>query len=160
MKWPASIKIGPIRRSHLEEFLAVLSASGIMRPHKPFESESDLMAAASEREGVLIFSIPLAEYGRFEELEAFLFQNAIPFDRQSGAKEEFAAEVIVFRPEHREIWTFIGDQDTFRGYVPRDMIEKVLERMPSLSFADGMSEMREIIGPSFAPIQPFAILED
>jgi hypothetical protein len=52
-----------------------------------------------EEDGIFSLSDPDARSGEFEELEEYLVQNNIPFDRFSDSYAEYEAEKKQYRPE-------------------------------------------------------------
>ena len=63
----------------------------------PARNVEELRKALDE-DGHLFLVNDQARYGMFEELEDFLCQHGIPFDRHSDARFEFDAENVMFRP--------------------------------------------------------------
>lgn len=69
--------------------------------------------------GVLEFSDGEARYGQFEDLEAFLEQNNIPYLRESDAYGEYAPEIRAFNG--KEVVT----QETNPDHVPTISVQTV-----------------------------------
>ena len=59
---------------------------------------ADELRQALEENGHLFLADDQARFGMFEELEGFLCEHNIPFDRHSDARYEFDAENVRFRP--------------------------------------------------------------
>jgi hypothetical protein len=64
------------------------------------DSAAELINACDERDGVRLLCLcdDQASYGQFSILEKFLIEAGICFQRHSGAKYEFDAEITEFRP--------------------------------------------------------------
>ena len=56
------------------------------------------MREALDEDGHLFLVDDQARCGQFEELESFCVKHGIPFDRHSGARHEFDAANVKFRP--------------------------------------------------------------
>jgi hypothetical protein len=65
------------------------------------EAEQDLLNACASADGPtpLFLCDHCAPWGEFRELQEFLVQHQLPFDRQHDAKFEFSSELLCFRPE-------------------------------------------------------------
>ena len=62
-------------------------------------------------DGLLRLSNDEAAYGMFEELEDFLVEHGIAFDRRSDAKFEFDAENVSFRPGMKKPVVCLANQN-------------------------------------------------
>lgn len=100
----------------------------------PFDatSEEGILAARDEH-GVLHFTDCEAAWGEFQELEAWLRDHEIPFQRQSEGKYEHDPCLVEFRPD------LPGKPDRYTlttadgaPVICRDDIEKALQGMARL----------------------------
>ena len=100
--FPAEIKIGgklPARL--LEQFLAEIRSAGTKvggydGAEFACQNAEELRQALNES-GHLFLVDDRASFGMFENLEGFLVNNGIPFDRHTDTKHEFDAENVRFR---------------------------------------------------------------
>ncbi len=67
-------------------------------PFKPYTAQ-ELLEAAAEHDGLLRLCDSEVAWGEFEDLEACLFENDIPYTRKSDGKYEHDPVVVEFRPE-------------------------------------------------------------
>jgi len=102
-RFPGKITIGGnIPCALLGQFLGAVRSSGASAGDygdSPFEGATaeDLRGALDE-DGHLRLADPEACYGQFDDLEGFLQEHGIPFDRHSDARYEFDAVNVMFRP--------------------------------------------------------------
>ncbi|MDI6824662.1 MAG: hypothetical protein QME87_09955 [Bacillota bacterium] len=83
---PATLRVGgSITREQYEEIKRLIEQEG-----DPFLSMVEPDSLVCEADD--------APWGRFEELEEYLVQHGIPFDRHTEAKYEYDAVLRVFRP--------------------------------------------------------------
>ena len=64
-------------------------------------TREDLLEAREDRDGVLLLCLydDQARWGEFAELETFLREHGLAFERLSDAKYEYSAQVASFRPK-------------------------------------------------------------
>ena len=151
----ASIKIGgPIPKEALPEFIEAVRNEGLLdenyelvEPQKPKDLINHLFG------GVLSFHDDQAVYGMFDELETFLQEKNVPYNRFSVSYCEFEAENVYYRPGMEE--PLVRHCDTETGeceYVRRDLLTPLLE-------IDDVSELRgqihEILGEQVEPLTKF-----
>ena len=101
--FPGEIRIGGnVSADLLEELLGELSSTGAKvggYDGTEFNCQSaDELRQALDENGHLFLVNDQARFGMFEEVEGFLCEHDIPFDRHSGARYEFDAENVRFRP--------------------------------------------------------------
>ena len=102
-RFPGEITIGgKIPAALLEEFLGEVASSGASvgdYGNAPFDGRTaEELRGTLDENGQLRLADPEACYGQFEELEGFLQEHGIPFDRHSDARYEFDAVNVMFRP--------------------------------------------------------------
>jgi hypothetical protein len=101
--FPGEIRIGgDIPADLLEELFGELSSTGAKiggYDGTDFNCQNaDELRQALEENGHLFLADDQARFRMFEELEGFLCEHDIPFDRHSDARYEFDAENVRFRP--------------------------------------------------------------
>ena len=166
---------GKLRRSWLDEFpvsgLRLDWDEGVLPPL----SEADLLAARMPDSGVLRFCDYEAAWGEFQELEGWLREHNMPFHRYSGAKYEYSAELVQFRPDlrgkrNRDVSTLTTpDGDPVVSVAE---VEKVVERMAKLAadrkrsadkrlqaWARLFRALTRILPPKLPPLPPFEIAD-
>lgn len=161
--YPAMIQIGPIKRSDLESVLEMIVYEDLGYDWEggPAPStEEELLKVAGLNEGYLVLTSNDAVSGCFEGLENYLRDHDIAFDRQCGGYMEYDAEVVKFRPDLPEPWVAMGDMNTFRAYVSKDELEKMMEQISDMPVEEIVKALRNVIGPRIDPIPPFAIIEE
>ena len=93
---------GNVPADLLEEFLGELESSGAKvggYDGAAFACRTaDELRQAVDENGHLFLVDDQARFGMFEELEGFLCEHDIPYDRHSDARFEFDAENVRFRP--------------------------------------------------------------
>jgi hypothetical protein len=89
---------GTVPRSLLDEF--PISDLRLDWDEQPIDatSEEGILSARDER-GLLHFADCEAAWGEFQELEDWLRENGIPFERRSCGKYEYDPCLVQFRPD-------------------------------------------------------------
>jgi hypothetical protein len=131
---PAEIRIGGRIPAKLVPTLCVAIAQEAIAlewgdaPFQP-NTAADLLANRSDQDGSKILRLcdAQAHYGRFDQLERFLQQHGIAFDRFSDGKNEFDPEWVAFRPGGVPalIKTDASRQPTLAAIVLGDVLEQV-----------------------------------
>jgi hypothetical protein len=115
-----------------------------------------------------------AAYGQFAKLEKFLAENRIAFDRESGAKHEFNAELVQYRPGQFDDKPVVTELDANgRAVVHNDDVYEVYKYL--LSNGDGpcmtsddatelihgsCTMLEKILGPDVPELDLFTIVEE
>jgi hypothetical protein len=123
---------GKLPRRLLDEF--PISDLRLDWDETPFDSTSERgILSARDESGLLHFADCEAAWGEFQELEGWLRENDIPFQRQSSGKYEYDPCFVEFRPD------LPGKPDrytlTTESGVPvigREEIEKAMRGMAKL----------------------------
>ena len=99
---------GKLPADLLEEFLGELNSSGAKvggYDGAPVACKNaEELRHALDENGHLFLVNDEARYGMFEELEDFLCEHDIPYDRHSDARFEWDAENVTFRPGMERRW--------------------------------------------------------
>lgn len=109
--FPAEIHIGgPIPRAALDDLIEAILAEGVSLHDYggPGPTREELDEALREGAAVDLYD-DQACYGQFEDLEAFLVNHGIHFDRHGDAHCEFNAENVHYRGS-REPLIMLADQ--------------------------------------------------
>ena len=116
---------GKLPRSLLEEF--PISDLALDWDETPFDATSEEgILSARDESGLLHFADCEAAWGEFEELEGWLREHNIPFQRQSSGKYEYDLASWSFAPTCRARKPRQGHSTTQEGepVVCREEIEK------------------------------------
>lgn len=164
----AAIHIGgPVSRALAADLAAVIIESGAMPefnlPGSPGTAEW-LEAAVNPTSGVLDLCHHEARWGCFEELEAWLVEHGIPFDRHRDAKYEFDGTLTSFRPTLGTVErTATQDGDPTVRLVEVERVRELLraaltERSPE-KVRGALTALDEAMGPEIPPLDPFVIVD-
>ena len=123
---------GKLSRSLLDEF--PISDLRLDWDETPFDSTSEQgILSARDESGLLHFADCEAAWGEFEELEGWLREHGIPFQRQTSGKYEYDPYFVEFRPD------LAGKPDRYAlttqdgaPVVCREEIEKAMRGMAKL----------------------------
>ena len=98
-RMPAEIWVGgKLPRSLLSEF--PISDLRVDWDENPVDATSEEgILSARDESGLLHFADTEAAYGEFAELEGWLREHNIPFQRQSSGRYEYDACFVEFRPD-------------------------------------------------------------
>ena len=98
-------------------------------------SEANLLAARDE-DGLLHFADAEAAWGEFEELENWLRNHKIPFQRHSEGKYEYSPRLVAFRPDlkgkRNQDIDLLATQSG-NPVVEMVSIEKIIDQMAGLA---------------------------
>jgi hypothetical protein len=102
---------------------------------------------AARQDGLLHFCDCEASYGEFQELEGWLREHNIPFQRQSSGKFEYDPYFIEFRPDlpgkkNRDRYTLTTQEGT--PVICHGKIEKALQSMARLVKDQKRSETKRL----------------
>ena len=161
---------GPIPRRLLEDFMKQVDGSSRTYGDAPtrITTEEELLAALNPASHWLEIEDDQASGGMFWELEKWLEENGIAYDRQSDAKYEFSAECVYFRPG-RGLFTFTGDQD-HAAFVPlakvREVKNKLFEEAAHAAFLDAfvknvqaLAMELDILAPDIEDLPPLTVVD-
>jgi hypothetical protein len=97
-----------------------------------------------------------APWGEFVDLEKFLRQHGISYDRHSAAKYEYDAQLEQFRPG-LGILTDLATEDG-RPLVERDEVEKIRDALRAGKYEEAL-ELAEKLCPDVPDLLPFQIVD-
>jgi hypothetical protein len=159
--FPALIEIGgPIPRDVVPELLKRVKAEGLrwnwcddaLQASTPEELLAELKQHDSE---VLSVGDDEAAGGQFEDLERFLVQHGIAFDRQCNAKYEYDGLLVQFRPGMDEPAENLATQDgdpTLRLDALRP-IQRLLRKGKGREALAKLDELLDAV----SPLRPLSI---
>ena len=159
----AEIAIGGTLRAELvDPLIAAIKAEGVnLWDDSGFDATTaeELVEAAKEEDG-RPGTLRLVEYeaigGQLHELERFLVQNGLAFDRFSDSKYEFDCERTQFRPGMAEPYTrpALKNQEPV---VTLDSLEAVKEALECGQPQLGLRLLRETMGPEIPSLEPLQV---
>jgi len=98
-RFAAEITIGgEIKEELISPIAGLLDAENVQPGWGEGSYNNAAEIEAEIRAGVCRFRVDEQSWGEFPELEAFLEENNIAFDRQHAARYEYQGEVVKFRP--------------------------------------------------------------
>ena len=156
--FPGKIEIGGVVPRHcVEELIAeIVETKASLDEYCQAEVTEEALKNAIEKKKILTLCQDQARYGEFEELEGFLLDNGIHFNRHSDAYYEFDAEMIFFRGD---------DVSWFPSTQPGELlllhcdVEEVLQK--EISDSEKVAMLRRVaFPPELKPLTPLTIQED
>ncbi len=163
----ASIRIGGhIRHDLVDPLIDVICASEVSLdwcgpPFVP-ETASDL-ADALGADGILCLVDAEREGGAFTDLEVFLSEYRIAFDRATGAAGDLDGETIRYRPEIG-CTSWLADQAGEPVVVAaeveraRVLVRSALEQRAPEFVRRALSALDQVLGPAVPGLEPFVIV--
>ena len=123
----------------------------------PFEPEDEEdLTDALDHEGHLFLCDHEARWGQFDDLEKFLRQHGIPYDRHSSAKYEYDAQLAQFRPG-LDIRCDLASEDG-RPLVDRDEVEKVRDALRAGKVEEARTLVEKLC-PEISELPPFQVVD-
>jgi len=164
---------GRLRRSLLEELPVSDLCLDWDHNHLQSTSEADILAARDE-DGLLHFSDAEAAWGEFVELENWLRNRKLPFQRHSEGKYEYSPRLVAFRPDlkgkRNQDIDLLATQ-TGNPVVEMVSIEKIIDQMAGLAADRKQPALRhlqrweklfaklvKVLPPHLPPLPPLEIV--
>lgn len=119
------------------------------------EDEDDLTDALNHK-GYLFLCDDEARWGQFDELEKFLRQHGIAYDRHSSAKYEYDAQLDQFRPG-LGILNDLASEDG-RPLVDREEVEKIRDALRAGKVEEALALAEELC-PEISELPPFQLTD-
>jgi hypothetical protein len=135
---------GPVPDSLMPDLRDQLNSEGLLA------SDNDISDCLDDR-GLLVLEDFEATYGWFEELEEWLENNGIEFNRQSDGYADIEPELVAFRKGIGKT-SFILDHNDYHTVRVDDLLAQI-SRNPNL--ADLVSELKRLAGQDLSPLKPF-----
>ena len=160
---------GTIPASLVPQFCRTIIEEGVSHawgdaPFRPL-SAADLLDTLSD--GLLWLCDHQASWGQFDALERLLQEHNVPFDRKSGGKYEYDAEMVHYRPHLPELLCVITDANGEPVVVADNLkpVDEALDRAQREPTRSGMLEavraaqqlLQAALPPSLGPMEPFRI---
>ena len=151
---------GPVPRSLVPRLLefAQEPATGYTPDELTTANLPKLFKEFDATKGYLHLEDPEARYGQFEELETFLLEANIGYNRRSDGKYEFTPEEARFRPGM--------DGPTFRllsheqaPLVSLHGVEEARLLLEAGQSSEALSKLREVVGPEVPELPPLEIVD-
>ena len=156
---PAEIQIGgPIPRSLVPDLLTRIANEGIGWDYggriDATTPEELLEELAQYDSTTLDVGSGEANYGLFPDLEAFLVEHGIAFDRCTEAKYGYDGELVQFRPGMESPKVNLARQSGDRTFTAGDLrpIQKLLERGKAVQAKVRLDQLLDGI-PDLAPLR-------
>lgn len=123
---PAQIMIGgSLPRKYLAEFLKHISEIPVDWDKNSLGNEDQLLVHVDDQtKRIVHLSDCEAYYGQFEDLEDWLREQKMPYARQSSAKYEYDAQMVVYNPEWKN-----GEVQWY--HTPQDYMTILLDPKPA-----------------------------
>ena len=130
---------------------------------------ADELRQALDENGHLFLVNNQARFGMFEELEGFLCEHGIPFDRHSDARYEFDAENVRFRPG-MDRPVEVPSNDTGDDLMDADVIRPVAKELARLAEArltkdkllaavqEASRKLNKVLPPEVEPLPPLQVV--
>jgi len=119
--------------------------------------EASLLEQLDESTHVLHLVDGQARYGQFEELEAFLREHGMAYDRRSAGKYEFSPELVQFRPGMPNPEScLLTNEDV--PVVKLDNVREAYELLKCGRSSAALANLRQVIGPDVSALAPLTIV--
>ena len=137
-------------------------------------TKEDLLEAREDRDGAILLCLydDQARFGEFAELETFLREQSVSFDRLSEAKYEYAAQIVSFRPDtglvelptdpqHRPI-VLAEDLEPLGMSLSRLIRQIEQADVPKALRAAKRADrsLKRLLPPKLPPLEPFEIVAE
>ena len=149
--FPAKIDIGgKIPAELLPELtqLAVADGLAVDWGGEPITEVEDLLRAVDDDNCLTLYD-EQASYGEFDDLETFLRNNDIPYDRASDPHFEYGGCIVMFRPGMKAP-RYFPQQDGWIMVKVADL-EPLLKKRTTLAIKN---RLRELLGDDIPPLPP------
>lgn len=163
---PASISIGGnVLRKLVPGLLGAIDADGLKHnwgePLLAWTAER-LLEQAADNDGLLWLCDEEARGGSFDELEEWLEENDIPFDRRSDAKFEYDGGIQYFRPGLGVIeivWRCTTQEgNPLISHAEGRKALHLLKCGGTMNIEAGIKVLEDELGPDIPDLPPFQII--
>ena len=160
---PARIAIGgPLPRELVPELIDCIQSHGFTDDFGggaiKAASADDLLALAQDAEGqpgTLRLFDERVHNGEFLALESFLEEHGIAYDRQSDGGDEFAPEIVRYRPGWPATTTTLTDGNG-REVIQTDYIVEALQTLRAGKSAEAITHLAELANEGVPPLEPLS----
>lgn len=157
-RFPANIIIGgPVPRSCLDELFTLLNDLEEEYNSFCFElaTEEDLLKALND-DGLFKGFRAEASYGCFYDLEAFLQEHKISYDRYSDPYYEYAGQQVKHRPDLKEPHICEADSEG-EPYLSLSVLKPLLDK--ETGEAADLERLRYLLGLHIPALSPVTITD-
>jgi hypothetical protein len=165
--FPGAIQIGgELSADDVTELCGAILDAGLSLDWggEPFEpaSAEDLLAAVDADTGQLRLFDDQACFGHFNDLEAWLKEHGLPFDRQSDAYCEYDGETVSFRRDVGVVW-HVASQDgeplvkADEVEQARDVLRRALQERSPERAREALQLLDQVLGPDVLSLPRFRI---
>lgn len=156
---------GPVPANLVTDLISQIDSEGLFVgwAEDSFEAKTaeDLLAYARRgpKPGTLHLGDFEVAWGRFPDLEDFLVENRISFDRRSDAKYEYDAELVRYRAGMKQPQVCYTLQDKIPVVPVRDLkgVRRALERGQA---SRALALLKSVLGPEVRPLEPLCIVDE
>lgn len=149
---------GPVPLSLVEGLLGEIGRVDRDRDGNPFTATdpATLLEQLDETTGYLRLTNEQARYGQFEELEEFLREHGIAYDRRSFGKYEFTPEEALFRPDMGLVVRLMTHDDA--PVADWQEVDEARQLLESGQTEAALAKLREALGPEVPKLARFEIV--
>jgi len=149
-RYHASIEIGgPVSADLIPALEALISNAGLI-------SLDDDLELYIDEDGLLVLEDKQAPYGEFPELEEWLVEHGIAFDRHASGYFDLLPEWISFRPgQGRLLHLLDGEGDEV---ISHRGVQQALANSTSLPALQ--AALTKVLGPEVPPLNPINLKEN
>lgn len=142
---------GPVPRRLIPELVRVVKTEYLTVDDDCFDAddEEEILGFVDNQDGLLCLANEEARYGAFNELETFLVENEIAFDRCSWPKYEFGGSIRSYRPT-----LDMNVEDYWNEHLGRIVARHELVPVLLLLESSKPDEARELLEKALAPHVP------
>ena len=150
---------GPVRRRLVKKLLGAIGDQ-MDRGREGVEftatDPASLLEQLDPSTGYLHLTDEQARYGQFEELEEFLQNHGIAFDRRSFGKYEFTPEEVRFRPGMKRpaVRLMTHDDKPVADWLEVDEARQLLQAGKAKA---ALAKLRKVLGPDVPKLARFEI---
>ena len=165
--FPTEIRLGcAVRRERVPALIRAINAAELQdewgSPIVEIESEAELLAYSNE-EGLLWFCHIEQRWGTFEDLEAFLVEEKIAFDRRHEPVYEYNGELVQYRPGFEQPVVTEANASA-KAVVQVSELKEIRDRLKLCQTMDDIREATERLNALCAsedvpPLQPFRVID-
>ena len=151
---------GPVRRRLVKKLLGAIGDKmdrGREGVKFTATDPASLLEELDESTGYLHLVNEQARYGQFEELEEFLQNHGIAFNRRSSGKYEFTPEEVRFRPGMKgpEVRLMTHDDKPVVDWLEVDEARQLLQAGKAKA---ALAKLRKVLGPAVPKLKRFEIV--
>ena len=165
--FPTEIRLGcAVRREQVRTLIRAINAAELQdewgSPIVEIESEAQLLEYRNEK-GLLWFCHIEQNWGTFKDLEAFLVEEKIAFDRRHEPVYEYNGELVQYRPGFEQ--PVVTEANASGRAVAQ--VSELKEIRDRLKLCQTMDDIRQVIervnalcsSEDVPPLEPFRVID-